>query len=287
MKISNQDFEPRQYMIAQDYEFFHYRNEPDIEIDYHNHDFYEIFFFISGKVTYMIEGRSYRLRPGDILLISNKELHKPVIERGQTYERMVLWVNPDFLKRQSCESTNLASCFDDLSGNKQNLLRSDPETLSNIRSIFYKLSKVYAAEGYGIPILRNIYLTELIIFINKAYFDGNMQETETDIQYNEKVSSIMEYINNNLGDHLSLDMLSEKFYLSKYHLLREFKKHAGYTIHQYIRQKRLIQAKMLLREGYPVTEIYSVCGFGDYSNFIRSFRKAFGMSPKQYYKMHL
>jgi AraC-like DNA-binding protein len=115
--------------------------------------------------------------------------------------------------------------------------------------------------------------------------DTGGREIEIDIEYNKKISSIMDYINENLDKELSLDTLSEKFYLSKYHLLREFKKYGGYTIHQYIHKKRLIAAKTLLREGIQVTEVCTQCGFGDYSNFIRSFKKAFGVPPKKYCKI--
>ena len=77
------NFTSRQYMITPNFEYFHYVDRSATEIDYHNHDFYEIYFFISGSVTYMIEGKTYKLRPGDILLIHNNELHKPVVGQGE------------------------------------------------------------------------------------------------------------------------------------------------------------------------------------------------------------
>ena len=99
------------------------------------------------------------------------------------------------------------------------------------------------------------------------------------------IGNVMSYINDNLHENLSLESLAGRFYTSKYHLLRLFKKHTGYTIYQYIRKKRLIMARMLLKDGLRVTEVYQRCGFGDYSNFIRSFRKEFG-HPPGHYKNH-
>lgn len=287
MRPSEQSFTPRQYMVNPDFEFFHNVDESSMEVEYHNHDFYEIYFFISGRVTYIIEGKSYILRPGDIVLINNKELHKPVIEAGAAYERIVVWLNPGFISKQETGGTNLSMCFESTSRSKYNLLRPSDEIKENIMSIVEKIEKVCINISYGSNILKNIYLTELIVFLNKAYLDTYDEEIENDISYNEKINSIILYINENLDSDLSLEFLAEKFYLSKYHLLREFKKNVGYTIHDYIQQKRLIMAKILLWGDISITEVCMRCGFGDYSNFIRSFKNAFGISPKKYSKQYL
>ena len=281
------DFTPRQHMTSEDYEYFHYKDEFVREVEYHNHDFFEIYFLRTGKVTYIIEGKSYKLRPGDIILINNKELHKPVVEEGETYERIVIWVDPDFVEKQGTYGTNLSMCFESSAKNHYNLLRPGIEVQKSIENIIKKFEVISSNVSYGSNILKEIYLTELIIYLNRAYLNTFEEEIETDIEYNEKISSIVRYINDNLHKDLSLDSLSSIFYLSKYHLLREFKKYVGYSIHQYIHKKRLIMAKGLLKQGLPVTEVFMKCGFGDYSNFIRAFKKAFGLSPKKYYKSTL
>lgn len=282
MSPSEQKFTSRQYMITLDYEFFHYKDEPTLEVEYHNHDFYEVFFFISGKVTYIIEGKTYRLKPGDIILINNKELHKPLIESGEDYERIVVWIDPGYIASLCTDSTDLLMCFESSARKKYNLLRPGAESLQNLKNIFLKLEMANNSSGFGCSILRNVYLTELIVYLNRAYLDTREEEIEIDIAYNKKISEMIKYINLNLNEDLSLETLSAKFYISKYHLLREFKKNTGYTIHRYIQQKRLIIAKILLKENMKVTEVCMRCGFGDYSNFIRSFKKEFGISPKKY-----
>jgi AraC-like DNA-binding protein len=287
LRPSELGFTPRQYMVSPDFEFFHNKDEALMEIEYHFHDFYEIYFFISGSVTYIIEGKSYLLKSGDIILVNNKELHKPVIEPDSTYERIVIWVNPNFIISQGTEGTNLSMCFESTSKTKYNLLRPSNEIKDNLMNIVEKLKKVCMNVSYGSNILRNIYLTELIVFLNKAFLDTYDEEIENDISFNEKVNSIILYINENLGSDLSLQFLAAKFYLSKYHLLREFKKNVGYTIHEYIQQKRLIMAKILLWGDMSVTEVCLRCGFGDYSNFIRSFKKTFGLSPQKYARQYL
>lgn len=281
MKQLKQKFTSRQYMISSDFEFFHYRDEAPVEVEYHNHIFYEVFFFLSGDVTYIIEGKSYRIKPGDIILINNRELHKTIVEPGKTYERYVLWLDPDFIRTLG-EETDLTVCFERSAESNYNILRPRMEFYIMIKKILACLESSVFNDGYGSRILQKSYITELLVYLNRAFLDSRDEDIELDVVYNDKVSSVIRYINDNLKEELSLETLAFKFYTSKYHLLREFKKHTGYTIHQYIHKKRLIMARMLLKEGLKVTEVYLKCGFGDYSNFIRAFKKEYGQSPKHY-----
>ncbi len=283
MKLPIQDFTYRQNMETDDFEFFYYKDNLPVEIDFHNHDFYEIYLFLSGNVTYIIEGKSYTLRPKDILIINNQELHKAVIENGIPYERIVIWINPTFIKSLCSEKTNLLSVFD-TSSNKLNLIRPNPDLSEEIYKTAEKLGNAYVSSDFGNDLLKHVYFTELLVYLNSISQNPANEENMPGVTYNDKISKIIDYINENLNKDVSLQMLSSRFYLSKYHLLREFKKNTGYTIHRYTQQKRLIMARELLRENKQITEVCSQCGFGDYSNFIRSFKKEFGMSPKKYFK---
>lgn len=279
---TNQPFTHRQYMLSDNFEFFHYKDNGPLEVEYHKHDFFEIYFLISGEVTYVIEGKSYTLKPWDIILINNKELHKPIINRGSIYERIVIWVNPDFISKISTSGSDLNMCFESTSKNKYNLLRPGTEILNIIKVILGKLNRILFTDSFGSEILKELYLTELIVFLNNAYTDTDLVDIGDDVTYNSKINEIINYINQNLAKDLSLDVLSSRFYSSKYHLLREFKKHTGYTPHEYITLKRLITSKELLRSGMSISDVCHECGFNNYSNFIRSFTNAFNISPKKY-----
>jgi len=195
---------------------------------------------------------------------------------------MVLWVNPDFIKKRCTNGTNLFLCFKSTSKTKFNLLRPGSEMLGIIKNIMVKLDKSTTTISFGSNILKETYLTELIVYLNRAYLETCDENIEDDIMYDQKVNEIIHFINQHLDGNLSLEALSERFYTSKYHLMREFKKHTGFTLHNYIQKKRLILAKALLRDGIRITEVYQQCGFGDYSNFIRSFRNMYKVSPKKY-----
>ncbi|MDA3847636.1 MAG: AraC family transcriptional regulator, partial [Vallitaleaceae bacterium] len=120
--------------------------------------------------------------------------------------------------------------------------------------------------------------------INTLLFYNN-RKIEIEISKSNLIDNVINYINNHLEDEIHIDDLSSQFFISKYHLLREFKKHSGTTIHKFIIQKKLIFAKELILTGIPITEVYASCGFGDYSNFFRAFKNEYGITPKQFFKI--
>lgn len=281
MDQAKRQFSPRQVMNSGDFEFFHNTDTRPIDVEYHSHDFYEIYFFLSGKVSYVIEGKTYHLRSGDILLTNNRELHKPLVGDGRTYDRFVVWIQPAYLRSLSEKGADLSLCFEASSKRHYNLLRPNSETLQSVRRLLDKLEDVSDQEIFGKSILCKAYLMELLVSINMAFFRAD-NEAEPDIEYNVKISEMLRYINENLTGDLSLDTLSQKFYVSKFHLSRQFKQYVGLTLHQYIMKKRLIAAKLLLLDGASVSAAYAGSGFGDFSNFLKVFKQEFGTSPKKF-----
>ncbi|MCI8501406.1 MAG: AraC family transcriptional regulator [Oscillospiraceae bacterium] len=284
MGTVKQEFNPRQVMSRPNFELFHFSDNKPLSVDYHNHDFYEIYYFISGKVNCVIEGRNYYLKPGDILLIGNNEVHRPLIELGKTYERIVVWVHPNYVRNIEQGEINLTACFEDSARRHNNLLRPSNEMFRMIRKIYERLEAVYGSSAYGSAALSRAYITELLVLLNKAYFDM-AEDDMAEVEYNEKISDIIRYINDHLCGDLSLDTLAGEFYISKYHLSRQFKDCVGFTLHQYVLKKRLMNARTLLQEGGTVNGAFIRSGFNDYSNFSRSFKEEFGCSPKQYLRM--
>ena len=124
------------------------------------------------------------------------------------------------------------------------------------------------------------YLSQALILLNrlslKSSRDGQIQSQET------AVYNVLGYINDHYNEDLSLDFLANRFFVSKYHLSREFQRLVGTSVHRYIVQKRLVMAKQLLSQGMPSSEVYQHCGFGDYSNFYRAFKAEYQISPKDF-----
>lgn len=285
MKKKIHSYQTRQQMLSKDYEIFHYSDTKLEKVNLHHHDFYECYLFISGDVTYLIEGKTYSLRPGDIILINSTELHQPIInDNSIPYERIVLWIDKVFLNNLSTEVTDLTLCFEDLE--RENVIRASFEMQQNIKAILHKLLNYESYSGMGSDLLYKAYLIELMVHLNMLLFYNDFK-LDVDIKKNNLIDGIIQYINNHIEEEITIDELSKQFFLSKYHLLREFKKHSGTTIHKYIVQKKLIQAKEFILKGIPINSVYKQCGFGDYSNFFRAFKNEYGVTPKHFYELAL
>jgi AraC-like DNA-binding protein len=274
--------------LEKDFEFFHLRDNKGSKLDLHYHDFNKIIIFISGKVTYFIEGKSYRLRPWDILLVSSDEVHWPLIDTNETYERMVIWVNSSFLAKHSSGGSDLLTCFELAVKQKFNLLRLSGDRLKELKAVLAQFETSCKSTDFGSQILRNSLFLQFIVQVNRLYLqlqDSSYTDSlEEDITYDEQIGSVLGYINENLCGDLSIEGIAESFYMSKYHLMHKFKGQTGYTIHNYIIQKRLLLANSMIKKGRSVTDACIECGFGDYSSFVRAFKKMFGLSPKKHYK---
>ena len=271
-------------MLAEDLELFHYRSSKLLNIEYHNHDFYELYFLVSGKVTYYVEGRSYSLSPGDVLIVSDQEMHRPSQGGEDAYERIVIWVRPDYLKSLGTEAFPLTACFEGLPRSGGNQLQLDPAARQEFQEGLDDLEEAYLSEEPGAGLLRRAYFTELMVRLNRAYRASeegqSLQDGEVAAAPSTRTARLIRFINDNIGEDLGLDRLASEFYVSKYHMLREFRRHTGVTIHQYVLTKRLILARHHLRRGMPVAEVCRLCGFRDPSNFARLYRREYGRSPK-------
>lgn len=271
----------RQHMQSLTYELFRYRDSNPRDVALHHHDFYEIYFFLSGSVLYNIESRSYLLTPGDILLIRPMQLHQPIFD-GKTgsYERIVLWLDVNFLEQFGMSGEPLSACFHASAPGQASLLRPDEHVRQKLQYLLELLIQEESSKEYGHEISCLSYLA-LILSQLCRLSTQEPQEVEASIS-SRVVYEVLNYINGNFSEELTLDSLANKFFVSKYHLSREFARVTGSSVHRYITQRRLIVAKQLMSEGVSTTAVCQQCGFGDYSSFYRAFKAAYQISPREF-----
>ena len=123
-----------------------------------------------------------------------------------------------------------------------------------------------------------------MVYINRNSLDSDEKKSCKQVKYDKQILEIIDYINNNLESDLTNESLAERFYLSKYYLMHKFKSETGYTLHNYIVQKRLIRAVELIKSGVPVIKATENSGFNDYTSFLRAYKKRYNSSPKDIIK---
>ncbi|MBO5351747.1 MAG: helix-turn-helix transcriptional regulator [Lachnospiraceae bacterium] len=239
----------------------------------HSHDNYEIYLFLEGKNDYLVEGTRYRLRKGDIMLMRKGELHINHILTNQTYRRITVNFEITPLLTE-LNLLHLLDMFHNRPLGEYNHYCAKEFPGNHWMQYLHAVCSAVSREEklcYLLPLLHELHQCFSRLSLLPANGEQNL------------VVDICKYINENLSLDLSLEQLSEKFYISKTHLNRLFHASLGTTAGQYIKLKRLFWAKEEIQQGGHPVEVYSKCGFHDYTTFYRAFKKQFSLSPKDIY----
>ena len=266
----------REGYLQENYHYFHLRDTAGQERDFHFHDFDKIVLLLSGRVDYVVEGERCELRPWTVLLVKHHTIHRASIDRSEPYERIIVYLDRQFFDRCLPEA-RLMDCFETADRTRQYLLVPDEEQRRSLAQAVEAYERAAEDSRYGSQALRDTLIMQLLIQIGRMNAGG----AENEGAFDPKIRRVLSYINENLGRELSVDALAEQVYLSRYHFMRLFKAQTGSTVHAYVRQKRLLNAARLIREGVPVNKAAADCGFADYSAFHRAFKASFGVSPGQ------
>lgn len=270
------EYEQRGYLDS-DFKYFHISDKVTSDIDFHYHDFYKIILILKGNVRYLIEGREYELLPFDFVLVNRFDIHKPVVDSNDDYDRIILYLKPEFL-----EMLGLLDAFVKAKELESYVVRFNSGTSAHIYDMLLKAQEDIRIKDteYAGELTAKIDIIQTLIEFNKACISEDFG-FRPEARFNRKVIEIIEYINENLQKDLSIDSIADKFYLSKYHMMRIFKSETGYSVHRYISEKRILLARNLIMSGIPSTTACLECGFKDYSSFSRAFKNQLGILPSE------
>lgn len=263
-------------MLRQDFQLSHNRDPYFRTMEFHAHDFLELYYFLDGSVTYYIEDQVYDLCPGDLLIIPAGKMHRPVIANEHAaYERMVLWITPQYLQ-------GIDSPAGDLQKNLQKVgehgycvpFRGD-ETVF-VTALLKKLLYMQKNDIDPKFCAGAVELYLWTIFRSYGVIDTT-HRNETQV-----IPQVIRYITEHFREPLTLEDIAAEFFVSKSYLNRHFKAYTNSTVYAYIMALRLTHARRMLREGIPAVEAGRECGFSDYSTFYKAFKTQTGLSPQQF-----
>lgn len=243
----------------------------------HAHDGLEIYYFISGYCRYLVEGKEYVLKPHDIMIMRPSETHNLKVMGDMPYERTVISFFPDHFKDKDKEGLLIKPFFDRPLG-KLNRYSEEDFSSKLYQQCFETLNE---DSPLGLQLETEAKLFALLCEIYKAYCARSDMFDDANAEKGETVVQLIDYINKNLYEPLSLSFLSDRFFLSQSQLNRLFKRATGTSVWEYITIKRLIAARNRIRVGEQAGKVCASCGFKDYSSFYRMYKSRFGVSPKQ------
>ncbi len=269
--------------LNEGFRLFHLKDSCAQKLEHHYHEFDKLILLLSGKVTYTVEGVTYFLQPWDLLLVGHDLIHRPVIDPSEPYERIVLWLGREWLAERSDEEEPLDICFRLTKERNFHLLRSGAEGRLRYMQLMDALEEALRSRGFGAGRMADTLCQQLLIQVDRDVIGSRTAQEERDsYRVDPKIEEILRYIASHLEEPLTVDALAGRFYLSRYYLMHRFKAVTGYTVHQYINQKRLLRAGELLRAGVPVMKAAEQVGFSEYSTFLRAFQNTFHMSPREF-----
>lgn len=247
-------------------------NPGRINFKLHNHIGYEILVFLKGDADFIVEGNCYELKPMDIILTRKDEMHRILNTSHRDYERIVIHLQDSFF------TDPLAAQYTDIFLNRKagesNLIEREAVKKSEIFDIILRIEKYAKQKKRQNELVIRCALMELLHQLNELKTSGGTVQNET-------VKSIIEYINSHLRDELTLDVLAEKFYISKYYLCRCFKQFTGFTVNRYITHRRIMLVRELHRNGKSLSAASSEAGFSSYSNFYKAYVNETGYTPSE------
>lgn len=240
----------------------------------HIHDRCEIFFILSGDISYLVEGSYYTLDSFDLMVMRPAEAHRAKIESSTKYERYVINLPLSFVDQIDPEG-RLKQPFNNRPLGKGNLYHFSEEDAGILLKLFQDMNR--NTNEYD----RNLSIrTHLPLLLDIIYRKYKEQEC-LDSMPPSMSERIILYVNKHIYEDLSIPKLASHFYLSPSQFSRVFKQATGSAPWDYITQKRLTAAKEKIRSGIPAWQAGTDCGFSDYSTFYRAYRKLYGSAPSK------
>lgn len=224
----------------------------------HMHPFCEVIYFVKGDALYTVETKTKKLLPDDIVLITPGKFHLAAVNSRVEYERYVFKFPierlPAFLQKKLTE----ANCF---FGNAS-------KYISTFKQTDHLVQNFSGEELYTMLFLE---ITKFLIYLCR-------QQAPPEHQDDGVAADLINFIDDNIRENITLDMLAEHFHYSKTFLCNEFKKYTQMSLIQYVRMKKIVVAHTMIIAGRHKREVAAELGFNEYSTFYRTYKKFIGIS---------
>ncbi len=238
----------------------------DFTFKSHSHNMVEVYYFLRGNARFVVEGNIFPLERGNILVLASGQTHHLLLEPSAVYERMALLI----------DTAAVPSEFDTIS-----------EQVYNGANLFEltKREQIWFEESFNFITKTPVDMQKNLIFSFASMIFSMLATklTHSAISHIESdiIKKTINYINKNLANELSLNIISNALFISRVSLNRKFREIMGCTVWEYVIRRRIYAARQQIFLGTNITDVYQKSGFNDYSSFFRAYKKVIGLSPSE------
>ena len=233
----------------------------------HYHDFYELFYLHKGERFVNLNSRTFFLREHDFIIMPPYSMHNSCSKDNVTFGRSVVYFRKEMIHP---DIANL------ICNNNTPWTISDEKKRAEHEALVLAMSDESENNLQYRDILLESMLRQLLIY-SVRYHD-----VHSEVVNEPKLSAVVRFIQENYDQKLDLQILADRFYVSKFYLCRIFKRFTNCSVIEYINKTRILHAKRLFAESdMSVTDIASAVGFASLTHFERTFMKITGESPKK------
>lgn len=242
----------------------------------HSHEHYELYYLTEGSRRYFIKNKIYTVNTGDVILIKPNVIHYTAAAADDKHERILLNFTEDYIPPQIKQRTN--RLFD------MTCISLPESKRSAAEEIFAKIAAEYDHSDKYSDFMESELLAELLVTFFRTGTEHS-SDFSASSQNESTIDRLLEYLNVNLSQKITLDEAAAVAGFSKSHFSKIFKELTGFTFNNYLNLHRLLTARRLLEKTRDsVTDIAYECGFADSGYFSTVFRNHFDMSPLEYRK---
>ncbi|AXX91048.1 AraC family transcriptional regulator [Malaciobacter molluscorum LMG 25693] len=231
--------------------------------EHFHHDIFSIGAVIRGKREYKNRDNLYEISKNDLAIVNPNVIHSCNCLQSHKSEYYMLYINKHWI----CDILNFKEYLDF----KDELIHDDKlfnEFINVCETIFS--NRLYLEKEL-----------KLIDFISKIY-ENYSEVKSSKIKNNTKIDSLVKFLEENVKENITLEQLSKNFNLSKFYIIKLFKKEFGISVYSFFLNLKIELAKKLLKKDLTIVEVALECGFYDQSHFHRNFLKITASTPKEY-----
>jgi len=242
---------------------------------------FEICYVEQGSVDYFIDGVSYKLSAGDLIIVNTRKLHKTHSKLKEDLNRYTLQFKPQIFSNKALlgtehESDNIFTPLLLKPGSHVAVFKKQDVDNTKIYPLFTRLEGLATDQNERTLALILSCILELAAQIHIIH-KRNIEQIIP--QSNEHLKKVLDYIDSHLFSNLNLNLIAKELYLSPYYISHLFSKHMGVSIKKYINTKKILHAEELIQLGYPPTNVATRIGYSYYSTFFNTYKAIIGKPP--------